>query len=130
VANNNSILPIQIKDNFEKWGVASIQHDYCYGRHLYYKLPSGNSIPFWIGLDITSNGTFVNLTFENVILNAVSPQNTVSNLNPAIYSTSNSNQQRSFLIERRLEQTYFSQLCSTEDPKIIENFMKEVLGAV
>jgi hypothetical protein len=125
----NNIQQIKTNDTREKWGVASTQHDYCSGRHLNV-LANGNSVPFWIGLDIAKNDTFVTITFDRKKLNDISPNNKVASLAPAVFSVLNSNPQRSTLIERQLVNAEYTKLCNTNNPKILIDFMDEVLGAV
>ena len=130
VSGISSIQPAQTKDSMEKWGVSSVNHEYGYGRHLYYR-KQNVIVPFWIGLDITKNITQVTLTFESATLNALSPHNQVSSL-PGTHSVfpAYCNPQKSVLLERQLIQTDFTQLCNSENPQILADFLNEVLGSI
>jgi len=125
-----SIQQVQTKNSMEKWGICNPNHEYGYGRHLYY-IKQNVTVPFWIGLDISKNVTQVTLTFERATLNALSPNNQVSSL-PGIHSEfpNYSKHQSTVFLERRLVQTEFTQLCNSENPQILADFLNEVLGAI
>lgn len=132
VSNNMSIQQTQTMDTLEQWGVCHPNHDYCYGRHLYYRSKNVGLIPFWIGLDIVKNSTSVTIAFERATLNVHSLVSNVANLSPAVHSVfpGHCNPQSSFFIERQLEPTEFSNLCGNHDPKILSDFINEVLAVL
>jgi hypothetical protein len=125
-----AIQPAQTKDSMEKWGVSDDYHEYGYGRHLYYR-KQNVIIPFWVGLNITRDYTQVTIVFERATLNALLPQNKISSLSGKHSEFPKyCNPQRSSLLERQLVQTEFTQLCNSEDPQILADFLNEVLGTL
>jgi len=130
VSGIQSIQQVQTKDTREKWGVSNPNHDYGYGRHLYYR-NQNVIVPFWIGLDITNNGTQVTLIFERATLNALSPNNQVNSMSGShSVFPAYCNHQSSVLLERQLVPTDFTQLCNSENPQILADFLNEVFGLI
>jgi len=130
VSGNMSIQKTQTRDTLENWGICHPNHDYCYGRHLYYRTNNtGIILPFWIGLDIGKTNTFVTITFERATLKALSLVNNVVNLN-AVHSIlpSYCTSHNCTLIERQLVQAEFGNLCGNPNPQILTNFIDEVLN--
>jgi len=129
VAADKSILKIQTIDTFEKWGVESKYHEYCYGRHLYYQTKTGISIPFWIGLDITKNNLAVSITFERNLLNILFPKNQVVTM-VGVHSIipKHCNVKRNFFIVRQLITSDFNKLCKNHNPQILIDFLNEVFS--
>jgi len=131
VSGNKSIQQTQTRDTLEQWGICHKDHDYCYGRHLYYRSPNSGIIPFWIGLDINKSDTFVTITFERATLKALSLDNNVVNLTgnysllPVHCKT-----QKSFFIERQLVKKEYVNLCKNHNPQIISDFMDEIFNVL
>jgi hypothetical protein len=131
VSANASIQPVHTKDSLEPWGVSKTNHEYCYGRHLYYNSPNNGNVLFWIGLDITQNDTYVTLTFDRKTLDAFSLTSKVTAL-PTGHSElpSHCKAPKSDLIERRLVNSEFRELCKNNNPKVLKDFLNEVLNVL
>jgi len=131
VSGNMSIQQTQTRDTLENWGICHQNHDYCYGRHLYYRSQNAVLIPFWIGLDIAKSSTSVTIAFERATLNALSLLGNVINLH-GVHSVlpGYCNSPNCVLIERQLEPTEFSNLCGNHNPQILRDFMDEVLSVL
>jgi hypothetical protein len=122
------IQPVQTKDALGKWGVYSTKHEYCYGRHLYYKSATRGIIPFWLGLDITKNDTHIVITFEQNLINALDLKQHFAKLQ-AVHAQIQHHGNATY-IEARLVPQDYTAFCSSENPQYLTDFINEVLSAL
>jgi len=127
VSKNVSIRKIQTKDTPEQWGVSDLVHRYCYGRHLFYCTKNNVPVPFWIGLDIRENNTFISLTFENKLFNTLFKNFNLVNFN-SNYSSLQKNANQNSLIEIQLIQKNFKDICDNNDSQILSDFMNDIFS--
>jgi len=127
VSKNQSIRKIQTKDTPEQWGISGSIHRYCYGRHLFYCTKNNLTVPFWIGLDIRKNDTFISLIFDNKLFNALFTNFNLSNFN-SNYSLLQKNTNKSSSIEIHLIQKNFKDICDSNDSQILSDFMNDILS--
>jgi len=130
VSNVASIRPIQTQDTLEPWGTATTTHDYCYGRHLYYKTQWKYFLPFWIGLNDDKNGNiFVAVTFDKFLVTKLGIKSNIENLQtPRKYSEPPTSGQD--WLEIRMKSGTSNDLFKNHDATIFSNFLNEVLGVL